>query len=57
MVEIRSQLELAYRFDDGKRLGAAFSPISNAGIGAHNTGAEIATLYYSIPIAFDRPQG
>ena len=59
VVEFRSQLELAYRFDDDTRLGAAFSHISNAGIGNHNNGAEIATLYYSMPIAFDclRPFG
>ena len=54
VVEFRSQLELAYRFDDGMRLGVAFSQISNAGIGDHNTGAEIATLYYSIPVAHYR---
>jgi lipid A 3-O-deacylase len=54
VVEFRSQLELAYRFDDEQRLGVAFSHISNAGIGNHNTGVEIATLYYSMPIAFDR---
>jgi lipid A 3-O-deacylase len=50
VVEFRSQLELAYQFDDNTRLGIAFSHISNAGIGDHNTGAEVATLYYSMPI-------
>ena len=51
--EIRSQLEVAWRFADERRLGVAFSHISNAGIGDHNVGTEIATLYYAIPLAFD----
>ena len=54
--EIRSQLEVAWRLPDEKRLGLAFSHISNAGIGDHNTGTEIATLYYAIPLAPVDPQ-
>ena len=54
--EIRSQLEVAWRLPDEKRLGLAFSHISNAGIGDHNTGTEIATLYYAIPLAPVGPQ-
>jgi lipid A 3-O-deacylase len=49
--EIRSQLEVAWRLPDETRLGLAFSHISNAGVGDHNTGTEIATLYYAIPLA------
>jgi len=49
-VEFRSQLEVAYRFDDRSRLGVAFGHISNAGIGDDNPGAEMATLYYHVPI-------
>jgi hypothetical protein len=33
-------------------LAIGFSHISNAGIGEHNTGTEIATFYYAIPPAF-----
>lgn len=50
-VEFRSQLELAYRFDDRSRLGVAFGHLSNAGIGDDNPGAETATLYYHVPLA------
>lgn len=48
--EIRSQLEVAYRFDDRSRLGMAFSHMSNAGVGDINPGAESVTFYYSIPL-------
>lgn len=49
-LEFRSQLELAYRFEDHSRLGFAISHISNAGIGDSNPGTEIATLYYHLPL-------
>ena len=49
-IEFRSQLEIAYRFDDRSRLGLAFSHISNASIADINPGVEILTLYYSIPL-------
>ncbi len=49
-LEIRSQLEIAYRFDDRSRLGLAFSHMSNAGLGDRNPGSESVTLYYSIPL-------
>lgn len=52
LLEFRSQLEVAWRFADATRFAVAFSHISNAGIGEHNTGTEIATLYYAIPLAF-----
>ncbi len=50
VIEFRSQVEIAYRFDDRSRLGLAFSHISNASIGDDNPGVEIVSLYYSIPI-------
>jgi len=56
LLEFRSQLEVAWRFADGTRLAVAFSHISNAGIGDHNTGTEIATLYYAIPLPFGDTQ-
>ena len=49
-LEIRSQLEIAYRFDDRSRLGLAFSHMSNAGLGDRNPGSESVTVYYSIPL-------
>ncbi len=49
-IEFRSQIEIAYRFDDRSRLGLAFSHISNASLGDTNPGVEILNLYYSIPL-------
>ena len=49
-VEFRSQIELAYRFEGGPRLGLAFGHISNASLGDDNPGTEILTLYYMIPL-------
>ena len=56
-IEFRSQIELAYRFNDRSRLGVALSHISNAGIGDDNPGTEILTLYYSIPFGKIFPTG
>jgi len=49
-LEFRSQLELAYRFDNRARLGLAISHYSNASLGDSNPGTETMTLYYSKPI-------
>ena len=49
LIEFRSQVELAYRFNDRSRLGVAVSHISNASIGDDNPGTEIVNVYYSIP--------
>ncbi len=49
-IEFRSQIEIAYRFDDRSRLGLAFSHISNVSIGDINPGVEILNLYYSVPL-------
>ncbi len=49
--EIRSGLEVAYRFDDRSRLGVMFYHISNAGLGDdRNPGIEALSLSYSIPL-------
>ena len=48
-VQFRSQIELAYRFEDGQRLAVAFSHISNASLSSQNPGTEILTLYYMVP--------
>ncbi len=50
-IEFRSQIEVAYRFDNASRLGIAFSHISNASIGDDNPGTEILSLYYHFPIS------
>lgn len=48
--EIRSALEVAYRFDDRSRLGLMFYHVSNAGFGDdRNPGAEVLSLTYSLP--------
>ena len=41
-MEIRSQLEASYRFNDRSRLGVAVSHYSNAGLGDDNVGTESA---------------
>jgi hypothetical protein len=49
--EIRSGLEIAYRFNDRSRLGLIFYHISNAGLGNdENPGAEVLSLSYSFPL-------
>tara|TARA_B100000676_G_C17997553_1_gene798815 strand:+ start:579 stop:1181 length:603 start_codon:yes stop_codon:yes gene_type:complete len=48
-IEIRSQLEASYRFDDRSRLGLAVSHYSNAGMGDDNVGTESAIVYFSVP--------
>lgn len=49
-VQFRSQLELGYRFENGSRAGIAFSHLSNANLGTRNPGAEVATVYYHLPV-------
>jgi len=51
-LEFRSQVELAYRFDDRSRLGFAVSHYSNASLGKTNPGTESAQIYYSMPVDF-----
>lgn len=51
-LQFRSQVELAYRFDDRSRLGLAVSHYSNASLGKSNPGTESAILYYSHPVDF-----
>ncbi len=49
-LEFRSQIELAYEFQNQQRLGVAFGHISNAGLGDENPGTEILNLYYHVPV-------
>ena len=50
-LEFRSQLELAYRFDDRSRLGVSFGHMSNASIGDKNPGTESLMVNYSVPLS------
>lgn len=50
-LEFRSQLEVAYRFDDRSRLGLAISHYSNASLGDTNPGTETLSVYYSVPFS------
>ena len=50
-IEFRSQLEVAYRFDDRSRLGLSISHYSNASLGDRNPGSETLMLNYSVPTA------
>jgi len=49
VIEFRSQLEVAYRFDDRSRLGLSISHYSNASLGDDNPGTESFMINYSIP--------
>ena len=50
VVEFRSSIELAYRFDNRSRLGISFYHLSNASLSEDNQGTEILSLNYSIPL-------
>jgi lipid A 3-O-deacylase len=50
ILEFRSAIELAYRFDDRSRLGVELSHRSNAGIGGDNPGEESLMLFYHLPL-------
>jgi len=50
VLEFRSGVELAYRFDNRARLGLAFHHISNASVANRNPGTEILTLSFSLPL-------
>jgi hypothetical protein len=51
VIEFRSGVELAYRFDNRARLGVAFHHISNASIDDVNPGTETLTLVLSLPLS------
>ncbi len=51
LLEFRSQLELAYRFDDRSRLGLAVSHMSNGSIADHNPGVNSIVVTYAIPFS------
>lgn len=49
VIEFRSGIELAYRFDNRSRLGLELYHLSNAHIGDKNPGEESLVLQYSVP--------
>ena len=49
-IQFRSMVELGYQFMNSSRVSAGLSHISNAGIGNHNPGTEIFSVYYHIPM-------
>lgn len=49
-LEFRSGIELAWQFDDWRRLGVHFYHLSNASLGHRNPGEESLVIYYDIPI-------
>lgn len=50
VIEFRSGLEIAYRFDDRSRLGLTLYHLSNASLDDNNPGTEVVTLHYSLPM-------
>ena len=50
VVEFRSAIELAYRFDDRSRLGLSFYHLSNASLDDDNPGTEVLSLTYALPL-------
>ena len=51
VLEFRSSIDLAYRFDDRSRLGLELYHLSNAGLSKHNPGTQVLLLNYSVPFA------
>ena len=50
VVEFRSAIQIAYRFNDRSRLGVVLHHLSNAGIDGTNPGANTLMLTYSRPL-------
>jgi len=49
ILEFRSSIGVAYRFDDRSRLGLEFYHLSNAGLDDHNPGTEVLLAKYAVP--------
>ena len=50
IVEFRSSIGFAYRFNNRSRLGLSFYHLSNASLSEDNQGTEILSVGYSIPL-------
>ncbi|MGP1394138.1 MAG: acyloxyacyl hydrolase [Inquilinaceae bacterium] len=51
VVEFRTGLELAYRFEDGSEIGISGMHLSNADLDDTNPGTEIVLVHYAVPTA------
>lgn len=51
VVEFRTGLELAYRFENGSEIGISGMHLSNADLDETNPGTEIVLVHYSVPTA------
>lgn len=51
VIEFRSGIELAWRFDDRSRLGIELSHRSNASLDESNPGEESLMLFYALPLS------
>jgi hypothetical protein len=51
ILEFRSSIDVAYRFDDRSRLGLELYHLSNAGLDKHNPGTQVLLMKYSVPFA------
>jgi len=52
LLQFRSQIEFAWRFNGGTRLGLSINHISNAGLGTQNPGSETVALSLIMPVGF-----
>lgn len=52
LLQFRSQIEFAWRFDGGTRLGVSLNHISNAGLGKQNPGSESVVLSLIMPVKY-----
>ncbi len=52
LFQFRSQIEFAWRFDGGTRLGVSLNHISNAGFGTQNPGSESVALSLIMPVKY-----
>ncbi|MBF0560788.1 MAG: acyloxyacyl hydrolase [Alphaproteobacteria bacterium] len=55
ILEFRSGVDLAYRYDDHSRLGLGFYHVSNAGAGVSNPGEQTLMINYSVPMNWIAP--
>jgi hypothetical protein len=51
VIEFRSGIELAWRFDDRSRIGLELSHRSNASLDKSNPGEESLMVFYSLPLS------
>ncbi|HDZ58466.1 MAG TPA: acyloxyacyl hydrolase [Ignavibacteriales bacterium] len=50
VLQFRSQIEIAYKFENKSRISIGFSHVSNASLGKENPGVESLVLTYIIPL-------